>query len=195
MKAPSRCRMSKRRGSRNRYRDFILSEVAPDFRELLCQVRPDLAKERPRDRAAFAYVVWIARIKRRRHRQCADAFFISYQDLEALFGESRFAKLNDRLQIVEVVRDWLPAGAQWDYSPGEATRAFRLAPDVANMVSAYFANVHIAVIPLIHPTGRRYRSPLQAIAPKKRDGSPRKVWRGITLPKLTPVKCVPWTWK
>ena len=164
-----------------------MAEVAPDFRELLCRLRPALRSEKPSVLAALAYLVWIERSKRRRHSQCPGAFFVAYQDLEALFGEGKFVPLNNRHRIVEVVRGWVPQGASYEWAPGEATRAFRLIPDIREAQRGYFASIETAVVSLIYPTGRRCLSARQGIAPKKRDGSPRKVWRGINIQSRTPV--------
>jgi hypothetical protein len=178
---------SEKRKKHDHFREFVRSEVAPDFREMLCRLRPELANESESVRAAFAYIVWYARIKGRRHSNCPGAFFLSYKELDVLFGRGRFAHLNQRLQIVEVVREWLPRQSACDYLPCEATRAYRLVSDIADALRGYIDSLRNAVVPLIHTSGRRCLTPPQAIAPKKRDGSPRKVWRGVKLRNRTPL--------
>lgn len=180
-------RRTERRKKHDRYRDFVRSEVAPDFRELLCRLRPALRSEKPSVLAALAYLVWIERSKRRRHSQCPGAFFIAYQDLQALFGEGKFVPLNNRHRIVEVVKGWVPQDASYEWAPREATRAFRLMPDIRDAQRGYFAIMETAIVQLIHPSGRRCLTAPQGIAPKKRDGSPRKVWRGVKIENRPPV--------
>jgi hypothetical protein len=150
-----------------------------DFLAALCEVRPALKAEKPAIQAGFAYLAWVAPMKRRRHRKWAGYAFVGYKEIERRFGRGNLTRANKRVNLFEIIE-------RWSVEEGHS-RAYRVAPDVQTAVDRYNSRVDDALIPLLWADGRRLLTAPQAIASKNGDGITTHAWRNAKVQNLTPV--------
>jgi hypothetical protein len=150
-----------------------------DFLAVLWEARPALRSEEPAIQAGFAYLAWVAPMKRRRHRKWEGYAFVSHKEVERRFGRGNLIRANKRVSLFEIIE-------QWSVGDGHS-RGYRLAPDVHAAVDCYNSRVDDALIPLLWADGRRLRTAPRAIASKNADGITARAWRNAKVQNLTPV--------
>lgn len=110
-----------------------------------------------------------SKVKRRRHEAEPDHASFHYKELEKSFGRAKFKRINDELQIFNVVNH---------KHAKNQTRAYKITEQVQEIHDTYLTKEKIPSSRLIFSNGKAMQTAPNALASKSIDGSISKAWAG-----------------
>lgn len=148
-----------RRDKKKKSSRSLLNPVPEVVMHALVAVRRSLSCEPRSVVQGLAYVCWIAENKARQHKEFDGWYSLNHLELEARFGQGKFAKLNDKHQILEVRKG----------TPAQTTNGYRLLPDIAEALRSHLLNLNASPAALtkwVGPAGRAMYRPPRLSSPK-----------------------------
>jgi hypothetical protein len=141
---------------------------------------PQMQGANERDVRGFARIAWLSSERGRRHETVPGAIAIHSEGLSAIFGQKRFAPLNQKHGVFEVIRAAIP---------GRSTDAYRLRPDYDEAMQRALDESDERDEPavMIRPDGRRRRAPVIGIERESLRGT-KSIWRSIEIRTVTPLQ-------
>jgi len=125
-----------------------------------------------------AWLAWVSDERARQHKSAPDAFWVHHEELNALFGQSRFSAVNSQFSILAIA-----GGAK----PGEA-RAYRLESDIDEVVTAALRAANQAVDRTVVLLPDDWHLAVRARPAIERDSlSDSSIWRATRIGLPVPV--------
>lgn len=127
----------------------------------------------------LAVLIWNIYSKRREHKIFPTQAFFSYQELYGKFGRDGFNKINGRLKIFDVPKQW---SKKLHYG-----KPYSLTPEVRRIRTTYLNRSRKESSKLVLEDGSYLRTPPKALASKDMDGFTKTGFKDIKLRTCVPV--------
>ena len=156
------------------------TETVPEnFLKHLKETFPGFADESTQHQLGLARMAWIGLTKRNQHAHVKDAMFFHYEELDRIFGQSKFVPLNDRLGFFHRSAGWSQAK--------KLTRSYTFSWNLTVAINEYLAkSPWESATRLLMSDGKEVGTVPRAVASKDKSGVTTKAW--VNAKSLSPVK-------